>query len=156
MVCWSVSRQDNLIGNRNVWFLIVMAHENYLKVNFSTITNNFQWNCSGFGNLEIILLIIDFYVFNILDLEVYTLLTAISRVHLFIKISNQSPDGIIKVLSVTPVVAPQVVVKGGNRLLEVQPHWECNSFIFFQISTQTQCAFNKIYNKTQMNIWNAV
>ena len=50
----------------------------------------------------IIWLIIDFYVFNILDLEVYTLLTVIWRVHLFIKISNQPPDGIIKVLSVTP------------------------------------------------------
>ena len=68
------------------------------------------------------MLIIDFYVFNILDLEVYTLLTVISRVHLFIKISNPSPDGIIKVLSVTPGVAPQVVVNGGNRLLEVLLH----------------------------------
>ena len=152
MVWWSVSRHNNLIGYRIIWFLTVMVHENYLKVNFSTITNFQILQLPCFSNRIVSewklgdhlvnkwFLCFQYswfwslYSFNC-DLESWSIHKNIkSNSWWYYKsfISDTSHTG-------HTAAGPQVVVNGGNRLLEVQPHCVQFFYLLLDIYSNTEC-----------------
>ena len=130
-----------------------MVHENYLKVNFSTITNFqiIQYTTTMFllvspTELFQIRSLVNnwflcfqypwswsFYSFNC-DLES-------SSIHKNIKSTSwwYYKSFISDTSSHTGRWPPQVVVNGGNRLLDVQPHWVQFFYLFPDIYSNTEC-----------------